>query len=828
KLNPNDRWLIDTLAVYAHGKLAGNMSYRLAGTPCQNILGRGVCYYPQRVQQRFPEDRLLQELGVESYAGMPLLDAAGDVLGILVVLDSRPIDPKTFSSSLLQLAVSRSQAELERLASEEARLQLLDELEARVDARTADLRRSNEKLSDEIRVRREMERELQAARDAAERANRAKGEFLANASHEIRTHINGLLGMLSLLEDSRVEGEQLEYVEMAHMSGDVLLTLINDLLDYSKIEAGQLELENIDFDLRQLLDEIVELFAVRARSLGLELAVSVDPGLPTQLNGDAVRLRQVLSNLVDNALKFTSEGHVRLQVGQQGTAGSEVHLRFAVEDTGIGLQREQRALLFEPFMQADSSITRRFGGTGLGLAICAQLVQLLGGSIDVDSEPGRGSRFWFDVTFGLARERQADAAAATSPRVSLDGLRVLVVDDSSISRTYLHSVLGSWKIDCVTAADGQQALAQLETALAAQKPFDLVILDRMMPEMDGLELAARIRQIAGAEPPRLLMVTRYGGSAAGEEAMRAGIAAYLNKPVSQSQLFDTLVRVAGLDARRGREASAGPTPHHGKVLVVEDNQVNQKVALGLLRKLGWSSELAVNGREALEAIARDRYAAVLMDCQMPVLDGYDAVRELRRREGDAGAHLPVIAMTAHALGGEREKCLAAGMDDYLAKPVRIDELQRKLEYWCREVPAEPAAAATAGSSAPAAEAAAGEAEEELLDRGLLAGLREVMGGEFDALLETYLGDSRLRLQQLESSLDSDRGSVSRVAHTLKGSSANLGAVRVAAAAAELHLLARDGDPRADLRAPLQRLVAEFSRVSAALQAYRDAADGVPG
>ena len=817
QLNPSDPQQVDTLAVHAHGKLAGNISYRLPGTPCENVMQRGVCFHPSGVQQAFPDDRLLQEMGVDSYAGTPLHDAQEKPLGILVLLDTRPINPANITSSLIQLIASRAQTELERMRAESLRASTLDGLEARVDARTADLKRINEQLESEVRNRREMEHELEQARSVAEHGNRAKGEFLANASHEIRTHINGLLGMLSLLEDGPMEGEQQEYVEMAHASGDVLLVLINDLLDYSKIEAGQLQIEAVDFELDQLVGEITDLFGVRARSAALTLETEVDVGLPRELRGDVVRIRQVLSNLVDNALKFTSEGRVILRVTSATvTEDGSVPIRFEIEDTGIGFDPAKRDLLFAPFAQADSSITRRYGGTGLGLAICAQLVRLLGGEIDVDGAPGLGTRFWF--TIPLQPTQGMGTVADEASRESLEGLRVLVVDDSAVSRAYLRSLLVTWRVDCEVVTSGAEALERLQQAVQEAQPFEMVILDRLMPEMDGLELARKITNDPALAEARLVMVTRYGGPVAADEALRSGISGYLNKPVSQSQLFDTLVNVAGLQPRVSRPQSPRVETQTGQILVVEDNLVNQKVAAGMLRKLGFQADTVADGQQAISATQQSRYDLVLMDCQMPVMDGYSATREIRIREQD-GQRLPIIAMTAHALGGEREKCLAAGMDDYLAKPVRIADLKQKVDYWCRiGTPDDGTVDAVAG------EVAVAEVSERddvtSIDRATLDELREVMGDDIVELIDTYLDDTAQRLDELQQAVDNQPEVLVSVAHALKGSSANVGAREFADRCASVHRQAVNDASDPGMHDLVGALDVEFARVRNALESYR--------
>ncbi len=826
QLSPDDPQQVDTLAVYAHGKLAGNISYRLPGTPCENVLMRRVCFYPSGVQQAFPDDRLLQEMGVESYAGTALLDARDQPIGILVLLDSHPMDPAAAPSSLVQIVASRAETEIERIQAEVQRTSLLEGLEARVEARTTDLRRINAQLEEEVQARREMERDLEDARTHAERGNRAKGEFLANASHEIRTHINGLLGMLSLLEDGNMEGEQLEYVEMAHASGDVLLALINDLLDYSKIEAGQLTIEAVDFNLDRLIGEVNDLFGVRARSSGLTLETEVDVGLPREFRGDVVRIRQVLCNLVDNALKFTGEGGVVVRVIAEGGAYEDgtLSVRFEVEDTGIGIDADKREELFAPFAQADGSITRRYGGTGLGLAICAQLVRLLGGEIDVDGAQGLGARFWFVIP--LRPAQGDDATCPSTARDSLEGLRVLVVDDSAVSRAYLRSLLGAWHVDCEAVSGGHEALERLHVAAGQEaRPFELVLLDRLMPEMDGIELAERISSAPDLGHPWLVMVTRYGGSVAADEALRSGIAGYLNKPVSPSQLFDTLVRVTGLQARVHRPRVADGGPRSGRILVVEDNLVNQKVAVGMLRKLGYQADAVDDGQKALGAVRRVAYDLVLMDCQMPIMDGYTATAEIRAQE-PPGTRLPIVAMTAHALGGEREKCLAMGMDDYLAKPVRFADLKQKVDYWClagaddEKPAAAPETGPAAGSAGSAAGAEVPQPAGDAVDRATLDELHEVMGEGINELIDAYLGDTVRRLQELRQAVDGQPEVLVSVAHTLKGSSANVGAKRFSERCSAVHQRAKRDASDPGLRDLIGALAIEFEQVRSALEAYR--------
>ncbi len=493
--------------------------------------------------------------------------------------------------------------------------------------------------------------------------------------------MNGVIGLTGLLQNTRLDDRQRQYVDGVHVAGESLLRIINDILDFSKVEAGKLELDIIDFNLVQVVEEAAELVAESAQRKGLELLAYCSPELPLNLRGDPSRLRQVLLNLASNAVKFTDSGEVviRAQVEDQTAAGPVV--RFEVTDTGLGLEDTDRQRLFDPFSQADSSTTRRFGGTGLGLAICRQLVTAMGGELGVDSELGRGSTFWFTLPLALAEVEPA--AVALSSAEGLVGLRVLVVDDNHTNRLILSEQLTAWGMRPEVAVDGRSALRQLQDAAAGEDPYVLALLDLCMPGMDGLELATRISAdpvLAGLE---LVLLTSVP-DVTGEEARAVGISVRLTKPVQLSRLHGVL---QNLDQVRARPRSVSvpavevrPNGSRGHVLVVEDNHVNQLVAVGILEYLGYSTEVAGNGIEALASLARTPFAAVLMDCQMPEMDGYEATVALRRLEGTS-AHTPVIAMTAGVSDGIRERCLDAGMDDYISKPVSPTELDAALARW---------------------------------------------------------------------------------------------------------------------------------------------------
>ncbi len=668
------------------------------------------------------------------------------------------------------------------------------------------------------------EADLTRAKEAAEESSRAKSEFLANMSHEIRTPMNGILGMTELLRATELRPAQREYLGLVHASAEHLLTVINDILDFSRIEAGGLILDAHPFDLRESLGETLQLFAVQAERKGLELVFDVAADVPEPLEGDVGRLRQVLVNLVGNAIKFTERGEVGVRVTQEPASEKQVLLHFAVRDTGIGVPKEQRERIFEPFRQADGSTTRRFGGTGLGLTISRQLVELMGGDLWVEGGPGQGSEFHFRVWCGLREENGALGARRAGVR-DLAGLRALVVDDNETNRRVLDGMLKGWHMRPALAGSAELALAELRRAHAAGAAFSILLVDVHMPETDGFELVRRIREHPEYRHVTIMLLSSAQQADDVERCRELEVDLYVTKPMRQSDLLRALLVAIGKPAEtRAAESPAAPT-RALRVLVVEDNAVNRRLAQALLERQGHSVSLASNGREALAALETSRFDVVLMDVQMPELDGLEATAAIRARERESGAHLPIVAMTAHAMKGDRERCIAAGMDDYVAKPVRPAELYAALE---RTAGRTPEADPTASASPPLSPEDGAEAGGVVFDSVDALGRA---AGDPALLLEL----SRLFLQelpQLREEIDAAAGAddlqaLAGWAHRLKGAAGNLGGRRVFALALQLEELALAGERAGAAKAHAQ-LDAELRRFAALLAALASGARGGTG